>query len=174
MTSISQLGTTLKTFLTEDAGRLAQQHGLRRRLLSGAVLAQLFVLGWLQQPTAGRSRVSALCRHVGTAPQEADARCAFYAADSGLAPGLVAAGGTLRGVRPSRFIAAAAALSGGAGGRWQSDHVTSRSARALAGLWWDRDRPCGYQDESRHETDRALGCAGRSDGWSVCPSRASA
>ena len=53
MTSISQLGTTLKTLLTEDAGHLAQQHGLRRRLLSGAVLAQLFVLGWLQQPTAG-------------------------------------------------------------------------------------------------------------------------
>ncbi len=63
MTSISQLGITLKTLLTEDAGRLAQQHGLRRRLLSGAVLAQLFVLGWLQQPTAGPS---ALARFAGT------------------------------------------------------------------------------------------------------------
>jgi len=63
MTSISQLGTTLKTLLTEDADRLAQQHGLRRRLFSGALLAQLFVLGWLHRPQAGPS---ALARFAGT------------------------------------------------------------------------------------------------------------
>src|SRR5258708_9088587 len=63
MTSISQLGATLKTLLTEDAGRLAQQHGLRQRLLTGALLAQIFILGWLQQPQAGPS---ALARFGGT------------------------------------------------------------------------------------------------------------
>lgn len=63
MTSISQLGTTLKTLLTEDADRLARHHGLRHRLVSGAQLAQLFSLGWLQSPQAGPS---ALARFAGT------------------------------------------------------------------------------------------------------------
>src|SRR5258707_12935124 len=63
MTSISKLGATLKPLLTEDAGRLAQQHGLRQRLLPGALLAQIFILGWLQQPQAGPS---ALARFGGT------------------------------------------------------------------------------------------------------------
>src|SRR5258707_4551121 len=58
MTSISQLGATLKTLLTEDAGRLAQQHGLRQRLLTGALLAQIFILGRLQQPQAGPSALA--------------------------------------------------------------------------------------------------------------------
>src|SRR5437868_1672622 len=63
MTSIAQLGTTLKTPLTEDAGRLAQQLGLRQRLLTGALLAQIFILGWLEHPQAGPS---ALARFAGT------------------------------------------------------------------------------------------------------------
>ena len=55
MTSISQLGTTLKALLTEDAERLARQHGLRQRVLNGALLAQILSLGWLQKPQAGPS-----------------------------------------------------------------------------------------------------------------------
>jgi hypothetical protein len=83
MTRISQLGTTLKTLLTEDADRLAQQHGLRRRLFSGALLAQLFVLGWLQRPQAGPS---ALARFAGTLglrlkKQSIDAHCTQQTAD---------------------------------------------------------------------------------------------
>lgn len=62
MSSITQVGKTLKTVFEQEAPTLARKHGLRERLFSGTTLAYVLVLGWLQHPEAGSS---ALARFAG-------------------------------------------------------------------------------------------------------------
>lgn len=78
MTSIAQMSRTLQTLLTTTADRVGRETGCIRRVrkLTGAVLVQTLVLGWLHDPqaTLGQLTQRAAALGVALSPQGLDRR----------------------------------------------------------------------------------------------------
>ncbi len=78
MASIPSLSGTLQTVLTATAESLARQTGVirRQRKLSGAVLLQTLILGWLAHPAASLTQLTQMAarRGVVLSPQALDQR----------------------------------------------------------------------------------------------------
>src|SRR6185312_1591364 len=78
MDSIDRLSRTLQGVLTTAADRLAQETGViqRQRKLTGAILLQTLVLGWVSQPAASLTQLTQLAalRGVVMTPQALDRR----------------------------------------------------------------------------------------------------
>src|SRR5229473_3225445 len=73
MITVARMASVLRSVFEKEAPFLARQMGViqRERKLNGTTLLLLFVLGWLHQPKAGRSRAGTICWHVGGDDQQA-------------------------------------------------------------------------------------------------------
>jgi hypothetical protein len=94
MTLLTELAHTLQTLFTVEAADIARATGCvrRQRKLSGPLLAQTLVFGWLQQPDASLEDLADMAADLGAEiwPQALDQR--FTAATSQFLVNLLAAG----------------------------------------------------------------------------------
>ena len=77
MDSVPQVCQALRQVLEQDAAPLARAAGLRERSIPFSALAQVFVLGWLQHPDAGASRLARFAGCLGLSLSRQAVDCHF-------------------------------------------------------------------------------------------------
>lgn len=92
MDSVPQVCQALQQVFEQDAAPLARMEGLRERSIPFSTLAQVFVLGWLQHPDAGASRLARFAGCLGLSLSRQALDCHFTAATAAWLQALVQRG----------------------------------------------------------------------------------